>query len=89
MDKNKAGYLEGFISILVNLGLFGLKFWAGIVSGSIALIADAWHTLSDSVSSVIVILGVKLSSRKPDKEHPFGHGRWEQIAAILLGFYWL
>ena len=86
MDKNKAGYIEGFISILVNTGLFGLKLWAGIVSGSIALTADAWHTLSDSLSSIIVIFGVKLSSKKPDKEHPFGHGRWEQIAAIFIGF---
>lgn len=85
MNKKKAGYLEGFVSILVNTGLFGLKLWAGIVSGSIALTADAWHTLSDSLSSIIVIFGVKLSSKKPDKEHPFGHGRWEQIAAIFIG----
>lgn len=86
MDKNRAGYIEGFISILVNTGLFGLKLWAGIVSGSLALTADAWHTLSDSLSSIIVILGVKLSSKKPDEEHPFGHGRWEQIAAIFIAF---
>lgn len=86
MDKNKAGYIEGVVSIFLNTALFGIKMWAGIVSGSIALTADAWHTLSDSVSSVIVIVGIKLSSRKPDKEHPFGHGRWEQIAAIFIGF---
>lgn len=86
MDKNKAGYLEGIVSIVINTGLFALKLWAGIVSGSIALVADAWHTLSDSISSVIVIVGVKLSAIKPDKEHPFGHGRWEQIAAIFIGF---
>jgi cation diffusion facilitator family transporter len=86
MDKNRAGYTEGFVSILVNTGLFGLKLWAGIVSSSIALTADAWHSLSDSFSSIIVIFGVKLSSKKADKEHPFGHGRWEQIAAIFIGF---
>ena len=86
MNKNRAGYLEGVISIIVNTGLFGLKIWAGIVSGSIALTADAWHTLSDSLSSIIVIFGIKLSSKKPDKEHPFGHGRWEQVAAIFIGF---
>lgn len=86
MEKNKAGYIEGVVSILVNTGLFGLKIWAGVVSGSLALVADAWHTLSDSLSSIIVIFGVKLASRKPDKEHPFGHGRWEQIAAIFIGF---
>lgn len=86
MDKSRAGYLEGAISVVVNCVLFALKFWAGIVTGSIALTADAWHTLSDSLSSVIVIVAVKLSSKKPDKDHPFGHGRWEQIAALFIAF---
>lgn len=85
LDKKKAGYREGIVSIIINVCLFGLKYWAGIVSGSIALIADAWHTLSDSMSSVIVIVGVKLSAKKADKEHPFGHGRWEHIASIFIG----
>lgn len=85
MNFNKANYTEGTVSIFVNIGLFAIKLWAGIVSGSIALTADAWHTLSDSMSSVIVILGVKLSSKKADKVHPFGHGRWEQIASIFIG----
>lgn len=86
MDKTKAGYTEGFVSIITNTLLFILKLWAGIVTGSIAITADAWHTLSDSVSSVIVVIAVKLSSKKPDKEHPFGHGRWEQIAALFISF---
>lgn len=86
MDKSKAGYLEGIISVVVNSVLFILKFWAGIVTGSIALTADAWHTLSDSLSSIIVIIAVKLSSKKPDDDHPFGHGRWEQIAALFIAF---
>ncbi len=86
MDRAKAGYIEGVVSVIVNTALFVLKIWAGIVTGSIALTADAWHTLSDSLSSVVVIIGVKLSSKKPDKEHPFGHGRWEQIAALVIAF---
>lgn len=86
MDKIKAGYWEGVVSVIVNSVLFVLKFWAGIVTGSIALTADAWHTLSDSVSSIVVIIAVKLSSKKPDEEHPFGHGRWEQIAALFIAF---
>jgi len=85
MDKKKASYREGTVSIFVNIGLFVIKYWAGIVSGSVALIADAWHTLSDSISSVIVIAGAKLSSREPDKQHPFGHGRWEHLASIFIG----
>lgn len=86
MDRTKAGYLEGIVSVVVNSALFALKIWAGIVTGSIALTADAWHTLSDSFSSLIVIVGVKLSTKKPDSEHPFGHGRWEQIAALFIAF---
>jgi cation diffusion facilitator family transporter len=85
-QKNRYGYLEGFISIAVNLLLFGLKYWAGIVTGSLALIADAWHTLSDSASSVIVVGSVRLASRKADRRHPFGHGRYQEIAAIFIAF---
>ncbi len=76
---------EGWISIIVNTMLFGLKYWAGVVSGSIALIADAWHTLTDSVSSIIVLIGGKISSKPADDDHPFGHGRAEHIAAIIIG----
>lgn len=86
-QRDKIGYQQGIISIILNSLLFVLKYWAGIVSGSVAIIADAWHTLSDSLSSVIVIAGVKLSSRKPTKKHPFGFGRWEQIATILIAFF--
>jgi cation diffusion facilitator family transporter len=86
MDK-KSQYIkrEGWISIIANLGLFALKYWAGIVTGSIALIADAWHTLTDSVSSVIVLVGGKISRKPADADHPFGHGRAEHIAAIIIG----
>lgn len=85
MDRNsKLGYREGWASVILNLLLFVLKYYAGIVSASVALIADAWHTLSDSLTSIVVILGIKLSSKKPDREHPFGHGRWEQISALII-----
>lgn len=84
--KSRYGYLEGIISIVGNLLVFGLKYWAGIVSGSIALVADAWHTLSDSASSVVVLGSVRLSGRKPDEKHPFGHGRYQQVAALFIAF---
>jgi cation diffusion facilitator family transporter len=84
MDKKKAGYVEGTVSIIINFLLFILKMWVSIISGSIALAADAWHTLSDSLSSVAVIIAAKLASKKADKEHPFGHGRWEQIASFFI-----
>lgn len=85
MDQHsKLGYREGLVSVILNLLLFVLKYYAGIASASLALIADAWHTLSDSLTSLVVILGIKLSSKKPDKEHPFGPGRWEQISALII-----
>ena len=84
-NNHKLAIREGWVSIFGNVGLFALKFWAGIASGSIAIIADAWHTLSDSLTSLIVIVGVKISAKPADKEHPFGHGRAELIAAIIIG----
>ncbi len=87
MDRIKGGYIEGVVSVVVNTALFGLKMWAGVITNSLALTADAWHTLSDSLSSIVVIIATKLSSRKADKEHPFGHGRWEQISAIFIGVF--
>ncbi len=84
-EKDKYIAREGWISITGNIILFILKYWAGIVTGSLALIADAWHTLSDSVSSVIVLIGGKISRKPADEDHPFGHGRAEHIAAVIIG----
>jgi cation diffusion facilitator family transporter len=89
MNKNskQEALRAGWLSILVNTLIFGLKYWAGIVTGSIAIIADAWHTLSDSISSIVLIIGVRASSKEADEEHPFGHGRAELIAAIIIGVF--
>ena len=84
-ETNKLGYKAGWISIVGNLILFVIKYWAGISSASVALIADAWHTLSDSVSSVIVLLGFKVSSKAKNEERPFGYGRAELIASLIVG----
>ncbi len=84
-SNRNAGVIEGIVSVVVNTLLFILKYWAGIVTGSLAIVADAWHTMSDSISSIVLIAATGLSNRKPDKKHPFGHGRWEQIAAIFIG----
>jgi cation diffusion facilitator family transporter len=85
VSKYKYARQEGWASLVINSVLFILKYWAGLISGSIALIADAWHTLSDSLTSVIVLLGAKISEKPPDEEHPFGHGRAESIATIIIG----
>ena len=85
-ESQKAQVLEGTVSIVVNAVLFVVKFWVGMLTGSVALMADAWHTMSDSLTSIFVVIAAKLAARKPDKEHPFGHGRWELIASLLIAF---
>lgn len=86
-QRSNKGYalLEGWLSLVLNALLFILKYWAGVTTGSIALIADAWHTLSDSLTSIVVLIGAKISSKPPDKEHPYGHGRAELVASIIIG----
>ena len=85
LDKSNWASVEGWLSIIRNILLFGLKYWAGLATGSIAIIADAWHTLSDSLSSVIVIVGAKISKKPADEDHPFGHGRADLISAFIIG----
>ncbi|MCX7031713.1 MAG: cation diffusion facilitator family transporter [Spirochaetes bacterium] len=79
------GMLEGWISVVLNTLLFGAKYWFGARSGSVSMTADAWHTLSDTLTSVVVIVGFFIMARPADKEHPFGHARAESIAAIVIG----
>lgn len=79
------GFIEGWLSIIINTLLFALKYWIGIKADSVAMKADAWHTLSDTFTSVIVLLGFWLARRKPDEQHPFGHGRAEAIGAVVIG----
>ena len=72
------------VSIIGNAVLSLLKFLAGIFAHSGAMVSDAVHSASDVFSSIIVIIGVKLSTRAADKEHPYGHERFECVAAIIL-----
>lgn len=85
-ERKLIGYVEGWISVVGNLVLFVFKFLCGVYLNSISLIADAFHSLSDVLTSVVVILGFKFGGRPADKEHPFGHGRIEQIATIIIAF---
>lgn len=72
------------MGIGLNLLLFAVKFFAGSVSGSIAITADAFNNLSDAGSSLVTLLGFRLAGRKPDPEHPFGHGRMEYISGLVV-----
>jgi cation diffusion facilitator family transporter len=84
ITRKFVGYLEAWISILGNLILFIIKFLFGTSLNSISLIAEAFHSLSDVLTSIVVLLGFKMGDKPPDKEHPYGHGRLEQIATIII-----
>ena len=84
-EKKKLGYMEGGASVVLNTFLFCLKFYAGATVGSISMIADAWHTLADSVTSLVVLFGFWISGRPADDNHTFGHGRAEAIASVIIG----
>ena len=82
--RREYGMLCGVMGIVFNLLLFIGKYIAGILSGSIAITADAFNNLSDSGSSLITLLGFKMSGAKPDADHPFGHGRWEYLSGLAV-----
>ncbi len=83
-EMQKVAVRVSVITILINAALSVFKLLAGIFGKSYALISDAVHSASDVFSTVIVIIGVKISGKKADKNHPFGHERFECVAAILL-----
>lgn len=78
------GTLCSVYGIFLNVLLFTGKYFAGVLSGSVAIVADAFNNLSDAGSSVISLLGFAIAGKKPDLDHPFGHGRAEYLAGLLL-----
>ncbi|MEE2765644.1 MAG: cation diffusion facilitator family transporter [Candidatus Neomarinimicrobiota bacterium] len=82
--RTKIGLFQGWVSVTVNIVLFVLKLVIGIMAGAVSIIADAVHTLSDVISSSIIIWGFKQAQRPADKEHPYGHGRAEYIATLII-----
>jgi len=82
--RARYGTLEGWVSIVGNTLIFAIKLIAGLSIGSVSLIADAVHTLADSATSVVVIIGFKMAKKPSDKEHPFGHGRMEFVATLIV-----
>lgn len=78
--------LGGVVGICINVTLFLIKLFVGILASSIAIMADAFNNLSDAASSIVTIIGFKLSKKPADAEHPFGHGRMEYISALIVAF---
>ena len=84
--RKSYGTLSSVVGIIVNFILAAFKILAGIMSGSVAIIADAFNNLSDSGTSVITLISFKLSSKPADKEHPYGHARIEYVASMIVSF---
>ena len=80
------GVLSSIVGIICNVLLFAVKLVVGIVINSVSVMADAFNNLSDAASSVISFVGVRIAAKPSDKDHPFGHGRAEYIAALLVSF---
>ena len=78
------GVFSGYVGIVVNVLLFLLKFIVGIISGSVAIAADAINNLSDAGSGIVTVFGFKLSAKPADSGHPFGHGRIEYVAGVIV-----
>lgn len=83
-DYQRTANKVSLITIFVNLALSAIKILAGIIAHSQAMISDAIHSASDVFSTVVVIIGIKLASKAPDKQHPYGHERLECVAATIL-----
>ena len=80
----RCGMVAAALGIALNALLFVIKLAAGLLSGSIAIIADAFNSLSDASSSLVALIGFRLSAKKPDPHHPFGHGRLEYVAGLVV-----
>ena len=82
--RNQIGIFQGWVSTTVNLVLFIFKLFIGLMTGAVSLIADAVHTLSDVITSLIVIWGFTQAKKPADMGHPYGHGRAEYIATLII-----
>ena len=84
--RQKYGYLGGFTGIICNVALSAAKIAIGMMANSIAITADAVNNLSDAASSIITLVGFKITNKPADREHPFGHARIEYISAMVVSF---
>ena len=82
--RMKYGVLCGGVGIFLNILLFAGKYFAGVLAASVAITADAFNNLSDAGSSIVSLIGFKLSGQKPDPQHPYGHGRLEYISGLIV-----
>ena len=84
--REKSGRVAGMVGIVTNLLLFAIKLAAGLLSGSVAVMADAVNNLTDSGSSIVMLVGFKLAGKPADEKHPFGHARIEYLSGVIVSF---
>ena len=84
--RTQLTFFAGILGILCNLFLFVLKLVIGMLAGSVAITSDAFNNLSDAGSSLVAAISARLAGQKPDAEHPWGHGRLEYIASLIVSF---
>ena len=87
--RNQYGKVAGVFGIVTNLVLGIIKFIIGVISHSVSIMADAANNIADMASSTLTIIGFKLSSKKPDKDHPYGHARYEYVAGLIIAILML
>lgn len=88
-ERTRIGVFAGIFGILTNLLAFAVKIVVGVLSGSVTVAADAVNSLTDAGSSILTMIGFKLSSKPADREHPYGHARYEQITALIISLIML
>lgn len=84
--REKYGVLGGVLGIICNVFLFVVKLTIGLIVNAFSIVSDAFNNLTDSLSSIIGIISAKFSNKKPDKDHPFGHGRFEYVSTLIVSF---
>ena len=82
--RTRVGMLAGSLGVGFNLVLFAMKLAIGLLSGSVAILSDAFNNISDTGSSLVALIGMRMAARRPDREHPFGHGRAEYVSALIV-----
>lgn len=83
-SRARLGAVSGWVGIGCNVLLYLMKLFAGLLSGSVAILADAWNNLSDASGSVVTLVGFRLADKPADQDHPYGHARYEYLSALVV-----
>ncbi len=88
-SRARIGFFAGIFGILTNLAAFAVKITVGLISGSVTVAADAFNSLTDAGSSILTMIGFRLSAKPADSDHPYGHARYEEVTALFIAMMML